>query len=517
MSLFLGLDLSTQSLKATFLDVNSKSIAHEASVGFDDDLPQYGTELGVLAGMPGGVAEAPPHLWRDALVLLLGRISQEVDLSSVRALSVGGQQHGLVALDAGGELSRKTAKLWNDVSTVAEADELERRMGGRAATLAHVANTMRPGYTAPKVLHLKLHEPEVYARTDLFLLPHDYLNYLLAGRAAMEYGDASGTALWDPVRRAWSAVAVEAVGSELWSKLPEVLPPDKPIGKAGTVLARRLGLPQDCLVDAGSGDNMYGAVGTGNVRPGLLTVSLGSSGTAYTVLENPFTDPEGEIACFCDSTGYWLSLVCTSNLAGPYESMLAAFNLEHADMELLSARLQPGEGGRLILPWLQGERTPDVPHGKPLLFGFGPADLTAESLCRPVMDGVLLNLAEGCKRLPVQVGEIRLTGGLSRSRTWRQALADIFNLPVVPLSIEGVSLGAAIHAAWVWHRDQGEPLALAELCAAFVQLEETDRAIPQPETVARYHLLRRCFAALSARARGLPGAEDPFEVARLLE
>jgi len=517
MSLFLGLDLSTQSLKATLIDVESESIVCEASVSFDDDLPAYDTALGILAGMPSGVAEAPPVMWRDALVLLFGRLSREVDISAIRALSVGGQQHGLVALDAGGDLSRPTAKLWNDVSTTAEAGELVRRMGGKAETLAAVANSMRPGYTASKVLHFKLHEPEAYARTSYLLLPHNYLNYLFTERAVMEYGDASGTALWDPVHRAWSARAVEAIGGELWGKLPEVLPPDEPIGRAASELAKKLGLPQDCLVDAGSGDNMYGAVGTGNVRPGLLTVSLGSSGTAYTVLEEPFVDPEGEIACFCDATGAWLPLVCTSNLAGAYESLLAAFNLEHDDMEILAGRLRPGEGGRLILPWFQGERTPDMPHGKPLLFGFGPADLTADKLCRPIMDGVLLNLAEGCRRLPVQVDEIRLTGGLSHSPTWRQALADIFDLPVVTVSSEGVSLGAAIHAAWVWHREQGEPLTLAELCGAFVQLKEADRTLPQPEAVARYGLLRRCFAALSARVRGLPGVEDPFEVARLLE
>ncbi len=517
MSLFLGLDLSTQSLKAIFIDPELGSVVHGDSVIFDEDLPEYGTELGILAGMPSGAAEAPPAMWRDAFSLLLERCAREVDLSDVRALSVGGQQHGLVALDAEGKLSRPTAKLWNDVSTAAEARELERHMGGRAATISLVANTMRPGYTAPKILHFKLHEPEAYARTDIFLLPHNYLNYLLTGRAVMEYGDASGTALWNPVERSWSHEAVEAIGSELRGRLPEVLPPERSIGKADTEFAKRSGLPHDCLVDAGSGDNMYSAVGTGNVRPGLLTVSLGSSGTAYTVLDKPWVDPEGEIACFCDSTGGWLPLVCTSNLGGAYESMLAAFNLHHGEAERLSSRLLPGEGGRFILPWFQGERTPDVPDGRPVLFGFTPVDLTAEKLCRPLMDGVLLNLAEGCRRLPVHVGEIRVTGGLARSPAWRQALADIFNLPVVPVSGEGVALGGAIHAAWVWHRERGDGVPLAELCERLVQLDESARAMPEPKAVGRYELLRRCFAALSARVRGLPDAEDPCEVARLLE
>ncbi len=512
---YLGLDLSTQSLKAVLIDVARASVVCEESISFDDDLPEYGTQLGILAGQPAGVAEAPVLLWRDALIRLVELLSAEVNLSTLRALSVGGQQHGLVSLGEDGEPSRLNAKLWNDVSTAPEAEQLERVIGGREATIAHIHNTVRPGYTASKVLHLKLHEPEIYRRTGQFLLPHNYINYLLTGRAVMEYGDASGTALWDPVARQWSEPAIEAVGSELRNKLPDVLPPDRSIGHTLSELAGQCGLPPDCVVDAGSGDNMYGAVGTGNVMPGLLTISLGSSGTAYTVLAEPWWDAAGEIALFCDSTGAWLPLVCTSNLAGPFENLLATFRLDYAEADRLAAALQPGAEGRLILPWFGGERTPDVPEGQPVFFGFGPDDYSAEKLCRPLMDGVLLNLAEGCRRLPVRATEIRLTGGLARSPVWCQALADIFDLPVVPLAGEGVALGAAIHAAWVWHRECGESVELQELCDAFVK-PAGEMLLPQPDAVARYKLLTRCFRALSARARCLPG-EDPFELARLLQ
>ncbi len=516
MSLFLGLDLSTQSLKAILIDTEQRAIVHEDSLSFDDDLPSYGTELGILPGMAPGVAETPPAMWRDALERLLERLARDADLSALRALSVGGQQHGLVALNAGGELARPTAKLWNDVSTTAEAAELERSLGGKKGVLATLGNTVRPGYTSPKILHLKRHEPDLYSATAVFLLPHNYLNFLLTGKARMEYGDASGTALWDPVRRQWATEVIDVIGPELRGKLPEVLPPDRAIGRTDSDLAVRCGLPLDCTVDAGSGDNMYGAVGTGNVRPGLLTVSLGSSGTAYTVMEQPWVDVEGEIALFCDSTGAWLPLVCTSNLAAPYESVLRTFGLDYGAGDSLCERRQPGEEGRLILPWFQGERTPDLPAGRPVFFGFGPDDFTAENLCRPLMDGVLMNLAEGCRRLPVRVAELRLTGGLARSPVWRQALADILDLPVVPLASEGVALGAAIHAAWIWHRQEGREVSLENLCSDFVRPAEDDRALPQPEMVARYTLLARCFRALSGGVRGLPDAEDPFEVVSLL-
>lgn len=514
--LFMGLDLSTQGLKLLVIDEGRGDIVWEDGLTFDRDLPHYNTELGVVRDLPEGTSESPPAMWGEALRLLLARIATRVDAKSIRAIAVGGQQHGLVALDEKGCLARERAKLWNDHSTSTEAEELTRRLGGRGAVIEEVANTMRPGYTAPKIYHLKLHEPEIYARSSVFLLPHNYLNYILSGCKKMEYGDASGTALWDPVTRRWSKKVVEAIGEELWEKLPEVLPPDRPIGNISTAVAERFGLNPGCLVDAGSGDNMYGAVGTGNVRLGILTLSLGTSGTAYTVLEEPFVDPEGEIACFCDSTGAYLPLVCVTNLAGVYDRVLQFYGIGREEFESLAASEWPGAGGRLILPWYEGERTPDVPWGCSVYFSFDPEDFIPEKICRSVMDGLLLNLEMGCARLPAEAKEIRLTGGLSRSPVWRQAIADIFDLPCVPAQREGVALGAAIHAAWVWHRNRGDEVELEDLCRTFVSLAEEERAKPDKRTVPRYTLLRRCFASLSLRVRGLPSPEDPFLLAEKL-
>lgn len=521
-ALFAGFDVSTQSAKLVVVDPASQTVCHVDRVEYDRDLPHYGTIGGAVAGLGDGVSESDPRMWVEAVELLLRRLGEsKVPPAAIRCVSVSGQQHGLVALTAQGELARPRAKLWNDFSTAEECRVLTEAVGGDRAMIAEVGNTQRTGYTASKILHLKRHEPEHYACAATLFLVHNYVNWHLTGGAesgvaVMEPGDTSGMALWHPGTERWSQRVLAVIDPALTKKLPPLRPSDRPIGRVGRTLVQQFGFSPDCWVDAGSGDNMYGAVGTGNVAPGILTVSLGTSGTAYSVLEEPFIDPTGEIAAFRDSTGRHLPLVCVSNMANGYDALLAQFGLTHQEFDAIVARTPPATGGRVILPWYVGERTPDLPAATPVYFGFGSQDLVPEVLCRAVLEGHVLNLCEACRRLPVQAGEIRVTGGLSTSPSWRQIIADIFEAEVLPVSGEGAALGAAIHAAWVWYREAGQPRELAELAAAFVVLDESRRRRPAPEHVARYSLLGRLFRALSRRVRGLDG-EDPFELRRQLK
>lgn len=254
---------------------------------------------------------------------------------------------------------------------------------------------------------------------------------------------------------------------------------------------------------------MCGAVGTGNVRPGIVTVSLGTSGTAYTQMEEAFIDPMGEIAAFCDSTGHHLPLLCISNLANGYDALLDQLNLDHDGFGRLLRKTPPGNAGRVLLPWYTGERSPDLPLASPLYFGFALADFRPEVLARAVLEGHVLNLYEGFRRMPVAPDEIRLTGGLARSDAWCQAIADIFATEAVPVEGEGAALGAALHAAWVWMNETGEAISLEEISTPFVIKTETRRRRPQEHARAAYELQRRLFHALAQRVQGKPG-EDPF-------
>lgn len=520
-ALFAGLDVSTQGCKLVVIDATDGAVRHVDQIDYDRDLPQYGTRQGAVPGLGDGVSESDPRMWVEAVERLLSRIPEaDAAPSRIRCVAVAGQQHGLVALAADGTLARSRSKLWNDFSTAEECRILTDAVGGVDAMIAEVGNSQRTGYTAPKILHMRRHEPDAYARARTLFLVHNYVNWYLTGGPdggvrIMEPGDTSGMALWHPVTGRWSEAVMATIDPDLSAKLPPVAPSDRTVGTIAPALAARFGLPTHCRIDAGSGDNMYGAVGTGNIEPGIVTVSLGTSGTAYTCTREPFLDPLGEIAAFCDSTGRHLPLLCVSNMANGYDAVLEQFGLSHGDFNALVGRTPAGNHGRVLVPWYVGERTPDLPHAAPVYFGFDLSDFGPETLCRAVLEGHVLNIYEGFTRIPVTPREIRLTGGLAKAPAWCQTVADVFEVEAVPVAGEGAALGAAIHAAWVWHREAGLDRPLSEVAEPFVQLDEERRSRPTSERLPVYRTLKRLYRALSRRVRGLD-AEDPFEVRREL-
>jgi len=511
--LFAGLDVSTQGCKLVVIDVAAKEVVRIDAVNYDDDLPEFGTRDGVIQGLGEGVSESDPHMWLAAVDLLFDRLrSSPIQVDAIRSLSVSGQQHGLVALDAHDQLARPTSKLWNDHSTVEECAILTERVGGLEAMIEAVGNSQRPGYTAGKILHMLRREPQFYERATTFFVVHNFINwYLTGGVKVMEPGDTSGMALWHPATGQWSKKVIDAIDPDLTEKLPSVQPADRSIGKISQQSIERFGFSPDCTIDAGSGDNMYGALGTGNIAEGLVTVSLGTSGTACTVCQEPFVDPAGEIASYCDSTGQYLPLLCVSNLANGYNEMRRLHGLGHREFDEAAASVPPGDQGRLVIPWFSGERTPDIPKARPVYFGFSLDSFSREKLCRAVLDGHVLNLHSGFGRLPVEVKEIRVTGGLSRSPVWCQTIADVFEAEVVPVEGEGAALGAALHAAWVWLKEEGLEAPLEELVEPFIALDQKNRKRPLAENQRAYSYLRNQYRALSRRLRGLE-AEDPFDL-----
>ena len=510
-TLFAGLDVSTQSCKLVILDYEAGQIVFVGLVNYDTDLPAYQTKNGVMQGLAEGVSESDPKMWLEAVDMVFDRARQaQIPLHQVRCISVSGQQHGLVALDAKGNLARDRSKLWNDFSTLEECQILTEKVGGLEQMIAAIGNSQRTGYTAAKIFHMKRHEPEAYQKSATLFLVHNYINwYLTGGVAVMEPGDVSGMALWNPKTRQWSDKVIQAIDPGLKPKLPEIKPSEKTIGSIAKSLVDKFGFYPECRIDAGSGDNMYGAVGTGNVEPGIVTVSLGTSGTAYTFMKKAYIDPTGEIAAFCDSTGNYLPLLCVSNLANGYNEIVKIHSLSHNEFDALLEHTSPGNGGRLLIPWYVGERTPDVPQAAPIYFGFGLDDFTKEILCRAVIEGHILNLYNGFVKMPVKVKEIRLTGGLSRSNTWCQIIADMFEAETVPVEGEGAALGAALHAAWVWQNEQQEAIPLRELIKPFIMINEKRRTAPIAANVEIYRKQKRLFDGLSRRVRGLKG-EDPF-------
>jgi xylulokinase len=234
--LFAGLDVSTQSCKLVVIDAAVGEVVHVGQVDYDRDLPQYGTENGVAPGLGEGVSESDPRMWTEAVELALSGLSAtDLPADQISCISVSGQQHGLVALAADGSLARPRSKLWNDFSTAEECQILTEAVGGPEAMIAEVGNSQRTGYTAPKILHMRRHEPDAFDRSTIFFLVHNFINWHLTGGpdggvAVMEPGDASGMALWHPGTGRWSSKVLNAVGPDLLAKLPPIQPSDRTIG-----------------------------------------------------------------------------------------------------------------------------------------------------------------------------------------------------------------------------------------------------------------------------------------------
>ncbi|MBO0799428.1 MAG: xylulokinase, partial [Blastocatellia bacterium] len=300
--------------------------------------------------------------------------------------------------------------------------------------------------------------------------------------------------LLDVRHRKWSPGAISAIDPRLAGMLPPLVGADEVAGRLRPELAEEFGLNDQVIVSSGGGDNMMGAIGTGNVREGVVTVSLGTSGTIYACSEHPVIDGRGELAAFCDSTGRWLPLVCTLSVTVATEMVRERFNLSHADLSDAAASAPAGNDGLMLIPFFEGERTPNVPDGIGVYFGLRNLTFSIPHFARAAMEGTTLGLNYGLNRLRelgLQPREIRATGGGSKSKVWRQILADIFDAEVVCLkNEEGAAVGAAIQAVWAYQNSKGYPVSLEELCGKYVALDEATRTKPDAGRVSLYRKMQ---------------------------
>jgi xylulokinase len=308
------------------------------------------------------------------------------------------------------------------------------------------------GYTAGKIAWLKRHRPALYAAMDCILLPHDYLNFWLTGERCMEVGDASGTGLLDIRKRCWSPEMLRALDPDrdLLQCLPALRQDNEPIGALQPERAAALGLPAGTPLSIGGGDNMMGAIGTGNLTPGSVTISLGTSGTVYAYSDKPVIDPQGNIAAFCSSTGGWLPLMCTMNCTVTTELLRGLLSTDISEFEALVGGAPRGSEGLITVPFFNGERTPNLPRAKGCIVGMDAHNTRRENLLRSGVEGATYALRYGIdelRNLGMETSEITLIGGGVNSASWRQIVADVCNAPVTVLQQdEGAAFGAVLQA-----------------------------------------------------------------------
>jgi xylulokinase len=456
-----GVDSSTQSTKVLLCRAEDGHVVAEGS-----------------APHPAGT-ECDPAAWWAAL-----QKAGDGLLEQAAAIGIGGQQHGMIALDEAGEVVRP-ALLWNDLRSAGAAADLVAELGGPAWWAEQTGSVPTASFTVTKLRWLAQHESASAARTATVLLPHDWLTWrlrraaepgLAVTAATTDRGDASGTGYFSPRTSGWLPdVAATAIGHSL--ALPRVAEPAAVAGQTawGAVLS------------AGTGDNMAAALGLG-LEPGDLAISIGTSGTAFAVSTTPAADPTGAVAGFADAAGQYLPLVCTINAAGVLTAAAALLGASLAELADLALAAEPGAGGLTLLPYLDGERTPDRPDASGVLAGLTTANASRQNLARASVEAVLASLAAAADLLTAQglsYRRVLLIGGGSRSAAIRALAPGVFGVPVLlPDPAEYVALGAARQAAWAiagtpeppaWQ----PPRPPAEYTGA-----------PEPEILARHIRLR---------------------------
>ncbi len=439
MKTILGIDLGTQSTKVVLYDFANKNIIAESSSKHD------------IISLDDGTKEQKVEWWIDALKNCINDISFNLKQTIV-AIGVSGQQHGFVPLDKNNRVLHNV-KLWCDTSTIAECNQITNSIGGEDKLLTEAGNLILPGYTASKVLWLKNNKPEIYKKLNTILLPHDYINFYLTGSKTMEYGDASGTGFLNIRKKEWSVSILKAIDPEnnLLAKLPELINSEQPAGFLKENIAKDLGLPAGIPVSSGGGDNMMGAIGSGAVAEGILTMSLGTSGTLYGYSEKPIVNRN--LAAFCSSTNGWLPLLCTMNCTVSLELTKNLFELDFHEIEKIVKKTTAGSNGLITLPFYNGERSPNLPNGKGCIMGLNMNNLNKGNILRSSMESAIMGMRfslDFFKKEGFKPSEIRLTGGGSKSKIWRQITSDILNLPVVtPVIQEAAAFGAALQALWM--------------------------------------------------------------------
>jgi xylulokinase len=478
MSITLGIDVGTSGTKALAIDARGAILA-SATAEYPCSHPRPGW------------SEQDPEMWWDATIKTIGAVLDRAGLKAADAKGIGlsGQMHGSVFLDEDGHVLRP-ALLWNDQRTAAECAEIEERAGGREALVRLVANPALTGFTAPKLLWLRRHEPAAWDRVRQVLLPKDYVRYRLSGTYATEVSDASGTLLLDVAHRRWS--------TELLGKLdldPTLLPPchestdvSATVGKLG---ATATGLAPGTPIVGGGGDQPAGAVGNGIVRPGVVSATMGTSGVVFAHAEQPGFDPLGRLQRGCHAVpGAWHVMGVVLAAGGSFQW----FRNELGKAEVEVARAQgidpyflltdeaalagPGAEGLFFLPYLTGERTPHFdPRAKGAWIGLTVRHGRAHMI-RSLLEGATYAMRDSLeliREMGVSIGQIRVSGGGARNPLWRQIQADIYGHDVHTLTAtEGPAFGAALLA----QVGTGGFASVPEACDATIRLADTTTTDP---------------------------------------
>jgi len=511
--LFLGLDSSTQSLSGLVIDLDSASVVYEHSIKFAEDLPQYGTEYGVLPDPDPRIAHAPPMMWVEALDRLFARMQDDgVALGEMLAVSGSGQQHGSVYLNASaraalgaldtakslvenlkGCLSRPTSPIWMDSSTTAECDEITDAMGGPAAVAEATGSIAFERFTGPQIRKFAKTDTEGYSTTTDIALVSSFMASILAGDIVpIDHGDGAGMNLMDIRERAWHVEALEGTAASLADKLLSPVPSWTVTGPVCQYFSKKYGLNPDAKNVVWSGDNPNSVIGLGLVEPGDVAISLGTSDTFFGVMKDCHVDPHGEGHVFVSPTGDYMTLICFKNGSLAREQVRDRFGLDWKSFAEHTFTNPPGNDGGILLPYFEPEIVPKVLQPGVRRFDLAEDDVAGN--CRAVIEAQMVSMRLHSAWMDVKPTRILATGGASKDRAILRIMPDVHQCPVYRIEIaNSAALGAALRAAHACLRLDG-PVSWGELVAPFAKPADDTRVDPDPTTAAVYEELARKYA-----------------------
>lgn len=506
MALYLGIDSSTQSVKAEIIDTGTGTFVAGESVHFGTDLPEYRSPKGFLPNDDPLIRQSAPMMWLDGLELLFLKLKNSgVDLSRIKGISGSGQQHGSVYLNAGfesglpmldpakrlseqlaGTLARKVSPIWMDRSTEQECRELDERFGKRLQL-----DTGSPAierFTGPQIRKFAKASPESYRNTAVIHLVSSFLCSVLCGKSApIDYGDGAGMNLLNLKTLRWDPETAEFTAPGLLKKLPPAVPSDTIAGGLSPYF-EKFGFKAGIPVAVWSGDNPNSLVGTGVSEPGLAGISLGTSDTFFAPMHTFKTDPEGCGHVMGNPAGGFMSLICFTNGSLARERIKEECGVDWNFLDRRACELTPpGNDGRLMLPYFEAESTPTVlePGAR---YNFRQNEATAAQLIRAILESQALSMRLHSEWQGENFHRIRLTGGASKSIGFRQILADVFQARIELISVSNsAGLGAAMRAA-----NAVERIPFSVLADQFCKAVET--VPPNPERKTLYDSLLKEFA-----------------------
>lgn len=486
--MFIGIDCGTQSTKAIVWNSDTKKIIGIGAAKYSVLMHRAGCQ------------EQKVQWWIDALINAVREalVSAKINAKDIKAIGVSGQQHGLVALDHQDQVIRDV-KLWCDTEGTHALEKFESK---QLYPLHKELGIHVPvAFTIAKLLWLKQSEPHLFARIRKVLLPHEYINFWFTGNYRAEHGDASGTGYFNTYNRSWSQSVLNQLNFHHDFTLPELIQSHEPAGVIKPAIADLFGFNHHVIISSGGGDNMMAAIGTGNTSENKLTISLGTSGTAYShTYQQIDTEAFPDINAFCSSTNGYLPLVSTMNVTSATEKFRELFQVDLNTFEQLISAASLGSEGVRILPYLNGARLPNKPQAKASVHGLTMMNMNRENILRALVEGVSYNLVAGIRLFrqnKMRFQSATLVGGGARSSCWRQIIADMTGLEInVPQETEAAALGAALQAQWCHLSESSSSLSIQQLCDESILFNTVLQTFPVSENQIKYRDLFREYMTL---------------------